>query len=253
MIGVLDLTAVLCGPMAGLEGAEFIPAVRSDRELGPAAVYALRAVEALCQKRPELQLETLPFCCVSGHPGAPVSAFEKAWHLANGGPLIGPGFAETRYRRIHPFTLLTSLYNQVPAALSSKLGMTGPCHNVFEGGGNWSSLLALFRTWAQPQCLLVLSSANQREEEAVRNAALWPNAQPLEGAIAILLDAQAPFQILPNLDLPADKAERAFRNPVLDLALQLVTAFQTKQSHGRLVSWNERGVPFSLLYKRLVS
>jgi len=190
MIAVAAFSACLSRPVAGLDGMPELAIsglLEECKTHSAAAQYADRAASALKPHGSGIGLVTL-----AGPSGSMVGAFDNAWRLAGpGNPLTGPGFGKRRSRRIHPFTLVTSLQNQVAATLSMKYGLTGPCLNALDAPSALAVLLPniqimLLRT---PAVLLVLASAGGREEEWASQRFLTPDAEPLEGALCFLLTA----------------------------------------------------------------
>ncbi len=190
MIGIARISAVFSRDvpeLAGLENIETVGLLNGRRTTGPAADYAERAFEIMSPDTRELGLVT-----ICGPSGSTVKAFRKAWAASSDGTLTGEGFGEKRYKRIHPFTLVKSLQNQIPAALSMKYHITGPCLNLLDAATGLAHALPNIRVMLKRgPLLLVMASAGDREEESQKMAWLHPEQSGLEGAICLLLTGQA--------------------------------------------------------------
>ena len=128
MIGLTSYSAVFSREvpdLVSMEGVEVHGNQVMRRVNSPCAGYAQKAFELLDPPRESLGLLTC-----SGATGTTASNFDKAWQLAADGRLTGPGFGSSRYKRIHPFTLVRSLQNQVAASLSMTNDLKGPCLNA---------------------------------------------------------------------------------------------------------------------------
>ena len=103
--------------------------------------------------------------------------------------MTGPGFGPRRSKRIHPFTLIKSLQNQVPAALSMRFGIKGPCLNFLDTATSLAYLVpnATAMLGRCSKVLLVLAAAGDREEERSKLRALRPRDVGMEGAVCFLL------------------------------------------------------------------
>ncbi len=225
MIGIERYSAVFSRKVKGLAGLAHvqITAPLSDGKMAsPCAAYACRAFELMAPETAGLAL-----VCVSGPTGSTVRAFDKAWQASPDGKLVGEGFGKRRARRIHPFTLVKSLQNQVPATLSMNYGIKGPCLNVLEGATslayllpNISALLA-----AHHPVLLVLASAGYREEERAKHHALLPERRGLEGSACFLLTRNGALgylePALPDGD-PGVTEDQFPISPVLHAGLEIL-------------------------------
>ncbi|MDX1384604.1 MAG: hypothetical protein R3190_13210 [Thermoanaerobaculia bacterium] len=150
-----------------------------------AAAYALRAVTAL----PLPPAAAPALYTFSGPSGSTIHLFDKAWKAAADGRLLGPDFPR-RSRRIHPFTLLLSLHNQVAATLSLELGLRGPAMNLVDSPAGFVDLLPNLALEAtRRDVLVVFSSAANRAEERSRLVHETGCEAGLEGAVALLFRA----------------------------------------------------------------
>ncbi len=187
MIAITAWSAVLDRELPGLNHPNLKVMARPEarKTTSPAAAYALEAARAL-QVPPAAGLFT-----ISGATGMTCDVFDGAWRRSPDGRLTGPGFAESRYKRIHPLTLITSLQNQVPAVLSMELGLTGPCLNSLESAQalvhGRTQIEAMVRT--QGAALVVLATAPDRGEEALKHRLAHPAAPLLEGGLCLLVAA----------------------------------------------------------------
>ena len=191
MIAVAAYSACFSRTVAGLEdmpGLTISGNLEERKTHSAAAQYAIRAAAPLVAK----PLGSKGLVVSAGPSGSMVRAFDKAWRMAGDGNLLtGPGFGKRRSRRIHPFTLITSLQNQVAATLSMQFQLVGPCLNVLDATTSLACLLPniaamLARTDA---VLLVFATAGGRDEEQAAQRHLTPGAEPLEGALCFLLTA----------------------------------------------------------------
>lgn len=197
--------------------------LQPQRVFSPCARYAISAVEAL-------QLDEMPqaMICLSGLTGMMADVFEPARKLSADGRLAGPEYARTS-RRIHPLTLIRSLQNQVPSALSQTFGIHGPVLNSLESGTAFAYLLPNMAQLVarHGRVLLVLaSSGNRREERAKRQCFLGTTAGR-EGAFVFLLGAEDGYgQMVPDGRIPApellEDTTEAFDDPILDAGRQLL-------------------------------
>ncbi|CAM2009760.1 hypothetical protein [Acanthopleuribacter pedis] len=176
------------------------PPARKHRLYSPGATAALSAVQRLGEVPKHAVL-----IAVTASLGPMVAAFDKAWRAAAGGLLVGPGFADTRARRIHPFTLLKALDNQVPACLAAELGLNGPCRHFHDSNGLWPILAANINS-VEPTgtaVLLVATDVRDADEAVTRRRYLAESRElpPQEGAVALLMKAD-PAADLPPLGKP---------------------------------------------------
>ncbi len=177
--------------------------LKKHRLYSPGAVAAMAAVEGLTGLTPDLAV-----VAVTTALGPMVAAFDKAWQAAAGGPLVGPGFAQTRARRIHPFTLLKALDNQVPACLARELRLLGPCRHFHDSVDLWPVVALNLRDLAEQRGRVLLVAVHVRhgdEEETKRRYCAQTLAVPeKEGAVALMFEAgEAPM-------LPAAAGEYVF-------------------------------------------
>lgn len=220
MIELCSYSAVFSRPVTGLEGLARVRAVApasTRRLLSPCAVYAVAAVELL-----ETDLTSTGLVCVSGPTGSTCAAFDRAWQRSADGRLVSAGFGRGRFKHIHPFTLIRSLQNQVPAVLSMSFGMKGPCLNVLESVTALASVLPNIEAMLPrcPRVLLVLAAAGARGEERSKMEFLAPGRMLVEGAICFLFsrttESGALGQVGPGRiarDLESGKQENPAANP----------------------------------------
>ena len=186
MIGVTAYTAALSAvpaELAGLAGIQETGLLQGGRTTSAAAVYAQRAVA-----RMQIDPTDLALACLCGPGGPMVSAFDGAWKRSSDGRLTGTDFA-ARSRRIHPFTLLRSLQNQVAAHLSIEFGLQGPCLNALQNPTALAWMLPQLTALAATHrgVLLVLAAAGEQQEEGARRRARVGEGPGLEGAVSLLL------------------------------------------------------------------
>jgi len=236
VIGISGYSAVFSREvpeLSGLEHVEVTGQLESSRTYGPAARYACCAFEIMNPDVSDLGLVTL-----CGPSGSTVSAFDKSWELSSDGTLTGKGFAEKRHKRIHPFTLVQALQNQIPAALSMKYKITGPCLNLLDSATALAHALPNIHMMLERcgQVLLVMASAGGREEETAKLQALQPNDPVLEGAICLLLNGQGSMGSLePGTGDQAPSCSAAA--PVLSGGLGILSAMAGNTS--RLITLND--------------
>lgn len=176
--------AVLAGDLPtgcrASEAVRIVPPASPRRALSSAALYALDAVRAL----PDLPADPALYT-ISGPSGSWVHLFDAA-RAQPGEGLVDADFPR-RSRRIHPFTLLLALQNQVAAMLSLELGLRGPCCNAIDSAAAFADLLAnMERELETRPVLVVLSSAANRGDERSRNRAQTGCDLGAEGAVALL-------------------------------------------------------------------
>ncbi len=186
MIDLVSYSAVFSGPLPGVDHlprVHMVGPAPTRRMLAPISGYALAAAELL-----EFDPVRTGLVCVSGATGSTCEAFDGAWGRSEDGRLTSAGFGRSRYKRIHPFTLIRSLQNQVPAALSMRFGMKGPCLNVLESVTAFASLLPNIEAMLSrlPRVLLVLAAAGGRAEEGSKMKLLAAGSDFVEGAICFL-------------------------------------------------------------------
>jgi hypothetical protein len=186
VLRLADCRAVLAGsvPESLLEHPRVarVEARAARRSVAPAAAYAVDAVRALTALPDEAALFTF-----AGPPGSCLHLFDPAHQGAPDGRLVGAGFALERSRRIHPFTLLLALENQVAATLSLELGLRGPCCSTTGSAAAFADLLPNMALAARTRPVLaVLASAAGRGEDRSRGVHLRGVDAAVEGAVALL-------------------------------------------------------------------
>lgn len=184
MIAITAWSAVLDRERPGLShpNVQIMARPETRKTTAPAAAYALHAARAL-----DIPANAALFT-ISGATGVTCEVFDGAWRRSPDGRLSGSSFAEGRYKRIHPLTLITSLQNQIPAVLSMELGLTGPCLNCLETAQalvhGRTNIEAFVKT--QGAALIVLATAPDRGEERLKHALAYPDGPLLEGALCLL-------------------------------------------------------------------
>lgn len=191
MIGIQAIAACFDRPVAELQdmpNVVQIPTAKARKAFCPASIYALSATRMLT-----LPSTDIPLFTISGSTGATVDAFDNAWRRSSDGTLTGGDFAQSRYKRIHPLTLIRSLQNQVPSVLSMELELTGPCLNTLDSACALVDLLPNINAHLQDHghALVVMASAGSRLEEQTKHRAHFPDVPEFEGAVAIHLTTQA--------------------------------------------------------------
>lgn len=196
---LVSFRAVLAGApppaLADLPGTRWVQRRETERATAPAAAYALEAVGDLCNE-PAAEaapgLATAALFILAAPAGSSIHLFDPARGEPPDRRLLAPGFPR-RSRRIHPFTLLLSLHNQVAATLSMRLGLRGPCCNAIESAASFPDLIPLMELEARTRAvLLVMSSATDRGEERSHNVYATGRPHGLEGAIALLFHLAVP-------------------------------------------------------------
>jgi len=186
VIHVLDGAAVLTGASAWMDLSEKIKIVPQEdaiRTFSPSALYAMKAVGLLAPKpMPQAMV------CLSGATGMMADQFEVPIRLSKSGTLSGPLFTKNS-RKIHPLSLIRSLQNQIPSALSQAFQIHGPVFNSIESATAMAYFLPNIRHLVKggQRVLLVLASAADRREEKSKRQCFFPNSQGIEGAFAFLL------------------------------------------------------------------
>lgn len=213
---------------------------QQQRDVSRAAQYARQAVESLGK----LSLDAAVYC-FSGPSGAHVAQFDRA--CDDDGKLLTAGFAESRARRIHPFTLLLALQNQVPAVLSMSLQLRGPCLSIFESAISFATIfpLAVGHLAAGRSVLVVLSSAAGEAEERARTTLFRQPRECFEGAVAMRLGTSNGLGRLGSgvvgdsvLDL---WNELAVYEPVLMPGISILMAMVGKQPNANIVLRDDSG------------
>ena len=243
MIGIAAYSAVFSRNVAGLEEVPGIltgVSVEDEKTTGPCAAYAVRAFSGL-----NADPESLGLVCISGPSGSTVDAFDRAWQAANGGTLTGPGFGPHRSKRIHPFTLVKSLQNQVPAALSMKFGLKGPALNLLEADSSLAHVLPNIEIMLQ-RCravALAMAAAGDRAEERIKLKSLDPGIRGLEGAACFLLTRESTLGYLEASEpVECEKTtsiETGSCPPILEPAIGLLRCIANKD-RGRLLHLRDR-------------
>ncbi len=184
MIAIREISAVVTRDLGIVSPwLSIVQQAEDRRSSSPAAQYALMAASKLATSPTKMAM-----ICFSGPSGAHISRFDGACDSQK--QLVSDGFAATRHRKIHPFTLLLALQNQVPAMLSMQLGMLGPCTNMFESGTSFAFALPLIEAYLRGgfRVLVVMSSAADRLEERQRTASFRASKKSFEGAICVVFD-----------------------------------------------------------------
>ena len=191
MIPIADYSAVLSQPLfQNLPNVTHATRSPLGKIASPAATFAIQAVEQMSLPRCNLAL-----ACLSGPPGATISAFDRAWKLSESNSLVGQDFAKTRSKRIHPFTLARSMQNQVPGMLAKHFAITGAVLNAVDSSTALVYMLPNLHAMLERHdaLLLVLSSAGFYEEEYSKHLFQYPNREGLEGAICFLISTESPI------------------------------------------------------------
>lgn len=234
-MNILAARGVYCGERQEGRGLRQIEKPEIHKTLSPVAQYALAAVRDLgINLLPETGLVSL-----CGATGCLVDRFDRAWQKSRDGQLTGTDFASRRYRRIHPFTLISSLQNQIAASLSMELGLQGPAMNAIASDNGVAYLLPTIAAMLErcPLVLLVLASAGNRGEEAVKLEALQQNADRCEGAVAFAFGKEQGHGRLLPLDEGAEVA-----SSMLATGFALVEAVHAAEiKHFRRIDGEHRG------------
>lgn len=170
--------------LSDCEGVREVAPAQAQQTRSPAAIYAIQAVEDL--GLPDLDPALY---CICGPVGSSVHLLEKARDPETG-VLVGAGFAK-RSRRIHPFTILLSLQNQVAATLSLQFGWRRACMNCMDEPTSFVDLIPSMEM-RQPEgaVLLLLTSAAGRLDDRNWHRYRDPGRPVMEGAIALLFEAE---------------------------------------------------------------
>lgn len=177
--------AVLAGDvpaeLASAPGARVVEMRAARRAVAPGASYAVEAVRAL-----EADLASCAVFTFAGPPGSALSLFD-AGRDPETGRLVSAGFGRDRSRRIHPFTVLLALQNQVAATLSLELGLRGPCCSTTDSAAAFADLLPNLAMAAREHPMLaVFASAADRAEHRARGIHQSGLEDFVEGAVALL-------------------------------------------------------------------
>lgn len=182
---LLSYSAALSDRVEGLEAlaaVRRVPPAKATQTRSPASAYAIAAVEAL-----DLGGEEPALYCVSGPTGSSLHHFDSACDAAKGESLHDADFARRRWRKIHPFTLLLGIQNQVAANLSLRFGWNGPCCNGIESSAAFVDLIpSMELALRERPALVVMSSAGDRREDRSWYRYRTPGKTILEGAVALL-------------------------------------------------------------------
>ncbi len=182
---LLSYSAALSEDVEGLDGLKAVrkvPAAKAEQTRSPASAYAIAAVEAL-----DLGDDEPALYCVSGPTGSSLHHFDRACDPAKGESLHDTDFARRRARKIHPFTLLLGIQNQVAAHLSLHFGWNGPCCNGIESSAAFVDLIPSMELALRKRpALVVMSSAAGRCEDRSWCQYRAPGKRILEGAVALL-------------------------------------------------------------------
>lgn len=225
MITILDAAAALDAPWPGLEPWQKLQVgamPEPKRAFAPSSLYAIAAVEML-------RVRTMPqaMVCLSGSTGMMADVFEPARRRSDNGRLVGGNYARAS-RRIHPLTLIRSLQNQVPSALSQTFGIHGPVLNSLESATALAYLLPNMEAFVRThgQVLLVLASAGNRREERAKRECFLGTRAGREGAFVFLLGnggGYGKMELTDNLsDLESRMDETVADDPILEAGRQMM-------------------------------
>jgi hypothetical protein len=181
--------AILAGDvpaeLAGAPGTRCVEMRAAQRAVAPSASYALEAVTDLGADLGRAAIFTF-----AGPPGSVVHLFDPAREPA-GGRLVSAGFGRDRSRRVHPFTVLLALQNQVAATLSLELGLRGPCCSTAESAAAFVDLLPnMAMAVRERPVLAVFASAANRAEQRSRGIHQCGAERFVEGAVALLFQEE---------------------------------------------------------------
>jgi hypothetical protein len=169
------------GELAGTAGVQCVDMRAPRRAIAPGASYAVDAVTAL-----DADLGRAAVFTFAGPPGSALHLFDAARESGDG-PLVSAGFGRDRSRRIHPFTVLLALQNQVAATLSLELGLRGPCCSTTDSAAAFVDLLPnMAMALRDRPVLAVLASAANRAEHRSRAIHESGLESFVEGAVALL-------------------------------------------------------------------
>jgi hypothetical protein len=178
-------SAVLAGDvpaeLAAAPGTRCVEMREPRRATAPGASYAVEAVQALGTDLHDAAVFTF-----AGPPGSALHLFD-AGRESKDGPLVSAGFGRDRSRRIHPFTVLLALQNQVAATLSLELGLRGPCCSTTDSAAAFVDLLPNMALALRDRAVLaVFASAANRAEHRSRGIHESGLSAFVEGAVALL-------------------------------------------------------------------
>ena len=177
--------------IASAPGVECVEMREPRRATAPGASYAVDAVRALAAATAGAatagaDLDDAAVFTFAGPPGSALHLFD-AGRESKDGPLVSPGFGRDRSRRIHPFTVLLALQNQVAATLSLELGLRGPCCSTTDSAAAFADLLPNMAMAARDRTVLaVFASAANRAEHRSRGIHESGLDAFVEGAVALL-------------------------------------------------------------------
>ena len=155
----------------------------AKQTVSAASAYAIQAVEGL-----GLESVIPALFCIGGPVGSTLDYFDRARDPATG-RLTGEGCSK-RSRRIHPFTLLVGLQNQVAATLSLFFGWRGPCCSSVASATAFVEILPSIEIALRSRpAVVVMSSAGGRQEDRTWYEHMSPGNSILEGAVALYFDS----------------------------------------------------------------
>jgi hypothetical protein len=218
--------AILAGDvpdeLAGAPGVDCVEMRAPRRAIAPGASYAVDAVTAL-----DADLGRAAVFTFAGPPGSVLHLFDAGRESANG-PLVSAGFGRDRSRRIHPFTVLLALQNQVAATLSLELGLRGPCCSTTDSAAAFVDLLPnMAMALCHRPVLAVLASAANRAEHRTRGIHESGLEAFVEGAVALLFEEEGGLGSVAADDGeggPFDRPSSARYAPVLEPGLSILLA-----------------------------
>jgi hypothetical protein len=166
----------------------------------------------------EAKLDHAPVFTFAGPPGSALSLFD-AGRDPESGRLVSTGFGRERSRRIHPFTVLLALQNQVAATLSLELGLRGPCCSTTDSAAAFVDLLPNIAMAArQEPVLVVLASAADRAEHRSQGLHRSGIEAFVEGAVALLFASDGQLgSVGRDQDRDTDTCASAPIDPVAEL------------------------------------
>jgi hypothetical protein len=218
--------AVLAGEvpaeLASAPGTRFVEMRPPHRATAPGASYAVEAVGAL-----DRDLGGAAVFTFAGPPGSALHLFEAGRESADG-PLVSAGFGRERSRRIHPFTVLLALQNQVAATLSLELGLRGPCCSTTDAAAAFVDLLPnMAMAMRDRPVLAVFASAANRAEHRTYGIHQSGITSLVEGAVALLFEEEGALgSVAPDdgTGAPFTPPSSARYAPVLEPGLAILLA-----------------------------
>jgi len=222
--------------LAGLSRTVVDPQPPRERMDSACAAYAIAAMSQL-----EFDPGEAALVCLSGPTGATVKAFDKAWQASPDGLLTGEGFGASRYKRVHPFTLIKCMQNQTPAMLSMRFGLQGPCLNAIESASAFAYLLPNVRAMLARRAtvLLVMASAGFREEERAKQRLFIDEDQALEGAVCLAIRKDGRLGAIEAAAAPATAAAPVPADPPLEAGVRILECLAEKRRE-RLIPLRDR-------------